>query len=1137
MRKVFRKGLSSVLAASMMVSLSAPMVQAAGEATQMNEAGRILYLDFEDGDAGLSGDGVNVTVNGTTNYVDDSHMGKALSITPNTYLTLEGENGNLLAGKDELTVSYWSKTPSMTVCNWAAFMAPNSNAPVYLNENYFAISDQSSMRLERYRNGRDSEVTGSAAADTWKMVTAVIEESQTTLYINNKKISTVRSNYKLSDILGSNPIFYIGKATWGNGEYFTGILDDYSIYDYAMTEEQVKEKYLSESDVEAEIEKAVSQLYIPQAPEKASGNISLPSESKSGIKFEWTSSDENVISTKAVPCSAYYNEVDIPAGVVTRQKEDTAVELTLKASYGDVVKTYTYQVTVKAASWQEEKYAGYLYAHFNEHAGAAYDGIQQIFFGISKNGVDWTALNNNQYVVESNVGDYGVRDPYIIRSNEGDKFYLIGTDLDIDSYKYNGNWGIMASQGSQSLIVWESDDLVNWSEPRRVDVASDIDAGMAWAPEAIYDEATGEYLVFWSSGMKSGVQGNHIYVSKTRDFWNFTTPELYSNSANGEDAGRLSGNIDASIFKEGDTYYRLIKDESSNSIRLQSSKKLLAYGEDLGDETAVAVGNTTMPNRGAGFKLIDNSGTIQVKDESGNTVTKPCMQQYAWSYEGPTMFKFNDRDEWCILVDEYGRGSAAGSGSARGYIPFVTTNLDQPNSVYLPSDDEFVMPDAAKHGTVIPITQSEYDALMAKWGTPKQDGNKKETVKPVLTYDFESVEGTTVKDTSKAGADNTGTLNGTAKVTEVEGKGKVLQLDGNGSVSFPNGFFDGLSDMKLTMDVCPDANNTNTTVFSMGSTVTNKISSYTVTAAGVTERARYWDAADKISNRYFNLDVKANAVEGTITTINTFGEMKITSGNTQDMAGKWRHIEVIAEDHVISIYVDGALAAQEKHVRSIAELGTSLTAVLGSAYKDLGGFKGYIDNVNVYNTVKEPAFPYIDVPEDSWFYDYAFDLYKNNIMTGLDETHFGPEVAMNRAQFAVILHRMTNRPAEDYNLVFPDVLDDQYYTTAVLWANKNGIVTGFADSGLFKPADGITREQMAVMLYRYAKYLKADDLDVRGDLTAFADSSSVSEFAKEAMAWAVGTGLISGTSDGTLMPQGITVRAEGAAVISRFMNR
>ena len=64
------------------------------------------------------------------------------------------------------------------------------------------------------------------------------------------------------------------------------------------------------------------------------------------------------------------------------------------------------------------------------------------------------------------------------------------------------------------------------------------------------------------------------------------------------------------------------------------------------------------------------------------------------------------------------------------------------------------MPDAAKHGTVIPITQSEYDALMAKWGTPKQDGNKKETVKPVLTYDFESVEGTTVKDTSKAGADN-----------------------------------------------------------------------------------------------------------------------------------------------------------------------------------------------------------------------------------------------------------------------------------------------------------------------------------------------------------------------------------------------
>lgn len=939
-----------------------------GQAEQQFRAGdqgKILELSFDGEQSGLTSPGVKVTRNGTLSFSsDEAHDGQSLRFdgNANNYLSITDENGgNLLKGYENLTISYWSRTPYMTGCNWATYLAPdgngvNGNAPTYL-----AVSDQTSMRVERYRNGRSAEVTARSTADVWKMVTVVIEEGQTTMYIDGNKRACIKNTNKLSDIVGENGVFYIGRANWGNGEGLTGWLDDYAVYNYAMSAEEVKSIYRSSLGTpEKLLEDALSQIHIPDV---VTGNLTLLEETESGVKIAWTSSNESVISTKAVPCETYYNEVNIPAGVVMRQPKNTQVTLTAKLTCGTAVREKTYAVTVKAANTQEE-YAGYLYAHFNEHAGTTYDGIQQIFFGISKNGTDWTALNNNQFVAESSVGDHGVRDPYIIRSAEGDKFYLIATDLDIDGYKYPGNWGMMASQGSMGLVIWESEDLVNWSEPRLIDVASEINAGMAWAPEAIYDEATGEYLVFWSSGKTNG-KCNYIYVAKTRDFWNFTEPELYSNASNLNDGtpdaqGNPRGNIDASIYKEGDTYYRLIKDESDISIRLQSSKKLLAYGPDLKADDYVSVtwneDEEKMPNRGALFQRINNEGTITVTDSTGNSVTKPCLEQFAFNYEGPTMFKFNDREEWCILVDEYGRGAAAGSGPARGYIPFVSKNLDQENSVYLPSDDEFIMPDAAKHGTVIPITQKEYDALMSKWGTPKQEGNQTLSNSPVLNYDFETVEGTTVKDTSQAGAVNNGTLQGDAAVVQAEGRGNVLQLNGSGSLAFPQGFFDGLSNMTLSMDVCMSDNST---IFSMGSTVRNKISSYTVTANGVENRDRYWDNLP--ANKYLNLNLTDQAVTGQITTFNDFGMFQVSSQADQNLKDNWKNIAIVMDEHVMSIYVDKELVAKHEHVRSVEELGSNLTAVLGAAYGSTSGFKGYIDNVKVYGWSAEN----LDDPEQA----------------------------------------------------------------------------------------------------------------------------------------------------------------------------
>ena len=160
-------------------------------------------------------------------------------------------------------------------------------------------------------------------------------------------------------------------------------------------------------------------------------------------------------------------------------------------------------------------------------------------------------------------------------------------------------------------------------------------------------------------------------------------------------------------------------------------------------------------------------------------------------------------------------------------------------------------------------------------------------------------------------------------------------------------------------------------------------------------------------------------------------------------------------------------------------------------------------------TPNESEMSFGDVSTDHWYYDYVKYVYDRGLMTGLNENDFGAVQSLARAQFAVILYRMEGEPEVEYKDVFPDVADGQWYTDAIMWANQSGIVTGYEDSGLFGFADDINREQMAVMMHRYAEY-KGFDISKKADFNAFSDAASVNEFADEAMQWAVGTGTISG---------------------------
>ena len=251
---------------------------------------------------------------------------------------------------------------------------------------------------------------------------------------------------------------------------------------------------------------------------------------KDGVSIAWTSSDNNIITS---------TEVDgKPAGVVTRGESDQKVTLTAvfsKDGQDSVTKTYEVTVKAKAPEVSEDDYVGYLFVHFIGNEAAA--SHEQTYFSISEDGLNWSELNGGNAVLTSDIGESGLRDHFIARAPEGDKYYMIATDLSI--YHNAGNWAGAGGSGSHGIVVWESDDLVNWSEPWIAEIAPE-NAGCTWAPEFIYDETTGEYVVYWSAtsieldenGEVAQEYENHtIYYAKTRDFRTFTDAQVYHSAA------------------------------------------------------------------------------------------------------------------------------------------------------------------------------------------------------------------------------------------------------------------------------------------------------------------------------------------------------------------------------------------------------------------------------------------------------------------------------------------------------------------------------------------------------------------------------------------------------------------------------
>ncbi|KDN46973.1 glycoside hydrolase family 43 protein [Tilletiaria anomala UBC 951] len=294
---------------------------------------------------------------------------------------------------------------------------------------------------------------------------------------------------------------------------------------------------------------------------------------------------------------------------------------------------------------------------------------EQIFGHVAKAGSEstFTDLNGGKPILVPTQGTKGVRDPYLVSGPNKDRFWIIGTDLNIGAI--NNDWNRSQRNGSLSIHVWESTDLVNWSSDRLVQVMpNSFNAGMVWAPSAMWDASANSYAVFWASKtyassdtQRTGASSNtKIYYSRTSDFSSFSTPQVW--------VAPSYPVIDQEILPLGGSkYVRFIKNEEVNKVYSERSDNGLF---------------------GTWTRIDPNNFVIDAVRE------------------GPATFKdINKPSRTWLWLDNY-----SGSGSYEAYFnDDITKNswtLAQPT----------LKPTGMRHGAVIQVSQAQLSALHSKWG-------------------------------------------------------------------------------------------------------------------------------------------------------------------------------------------------------------------------------------------------------------------------------------------------------------------------------------------------------------------------------------------------------------------------------------
>ncbi len=301
----------------------------------------------------------------------------------------------------------------------------------------------------------------------------------------------------------------------------------------------------------------------------------------------------------------------------------------------------------------------YLFTHFTNEENGRFDK-EAIWLSVSRDGLNWTDLGGEAPFLSTGKGTTGIRDPFIVYDERIGKYFIIATDLCTTK---GGNWYDYSHKGSRSLFVWESEDLVSWSEERLVEVGIE-GAGCVWAPEAVFCEEENKWLVFWASCVKEEGEKEHkqrIYASFTDDFVTFSPAFKYIDAE--------TDVIDTNIVRDKGWYYRFSKDETNKVITVERCR-------------------TLVPKEGEKYERIHSDVLADF-----------------FGLEGPEAYFLEEKNKWCLIADRY--------HTRKGYIPFLCDDLSTGN-FKIADDSEYNMGERPKrHGGVIKISDAEADRLIA----------------------------------------------------------------------------------------------------------------------------------------------------------------------------------------------------------------------------------------------------------------------------------------------------------------------------------------------------------------------------------------------------------------------------------------
>lgn len=283
---------------------------------------------------------------------------------------------------------------------------------------------------------------------------------------------------------------------------------------------------------------------------------------------------------------------------------------------------------------------------------------EKVWFSVSNDGLHWTDLGDGSPVLESKVGTKAVRDPFIVYDERKKKYFIIATDLNTSS----GNWGDFSSKGSRSIVVWESEDLINWSEERLCEVGIP-EAGCVWAPEAIFCKEKNCWFVFFASNVKEECDTEakqRIYGTFTDDFSTFSPAFKFIDA----DTAVIDTNI---VYCDG-WYYRTSKDETNKFIITERCRKLI-------------------PEEGEEYEKVHSE----------------LLSEF-FGLEGPEVYYLQEKKKWCLIADQY--------HTHKGYIPMLTDDLASGNYSIVPEDEYDLGKIQKRHGGIIQIPDETAEKLI-----------------------------------------------------------------------------------------------------------------------------------------------------------------------------------------------------------------------------------------------------------------------------------------------------------------------------------------------------------------------------------------------------------------------------------------